>query len=432
MKHLLLFIFLATNIAYSTDISNQWTFLIYMEGSHEIAHDLIRNINQVVCAKPTLPCTIVVQLHTGDTIAWRYQVKPGALLLQDTITITNESQTDFVNAAQWAFTTYPAHHYGIIIGSHGFGILDPHYYPVHEGFAWIIDPDGDNTDCTNNACPTEKKSVLYHEDILNQHKNHRGMMFNITNTTYLTSSAMYKTFKTISNTILSGKKLDLLGTDCCKMSMLEVCYQVQDYISYFIGAQNCELKDGWDFTSLFNSLKDQEYTPQDIATIIIDTYATYYAEHTKTHIYTQSALDLSQTSTVVDALQKVTVHLLILMDQYPKFTNLIDEARQECPGMCEAPYYIDLWTWAHNLSIVCNDIDYLTISEQTLLIQELQTLQNSITSMVIAMTAGKAVSFCNGINIYYPKNHIDPSYEPTKFARETNWLEFLQKTITNR
>ena len=69
----------------------------------------------------------------------------------------------------------------------------------------------------------------------------------------------------------------------------------------------------------------------------------------------------------------------------------------------------------------------------TTYIDELEDLLNAgmtlIDDAVILNVTGPALSSAKGISIYYPDNNIHSSYQLTEFAKDTQWLTFLQTYV---
>ena len=82
--------------------NTSWTFFIYIESSHKLHHYALCNINEIMQAKIDENVHILVQLHTGQDIAWRYEITSGQLHLLDTISITGSTATNVINGMQWA------------------------------------------------------------------------------------------------------------------------------------------------------------------------------------------------------------------------------------------------------------------------------------------------------------------------------------------
>lgn len=222
-------------------------------------------------------------------------------------------------------------------------------------FTWDVKPDGDSLNCQTNVCDSTnkfiKKNHMHRYEEEKYCKYHRGCLFDITNKTFMTNALLVDALSIICKELLQGNRLGLLGTDCCKMSMLEVCYQVKDFADYFVSAQNCELADGWNYKDFFNQLDHDAITPEYVAHVVIETYQNYYVQNTQEETYTQSALNLYNTDIVVNDPNKfVALWEHIKTEDLVYALSIVRQARQQCIGMCDAPYYVDLWSFYDELN----------------------------------------------------------------------------------
>lgn len=105
-----------------------------------------------------------------------------------------------------------------------------------------------------------------------------------------------------------GRKLDFVGFDACLMGSLENMTVWSEFADYYVGSEELEPGDGWDyhFLSTLNKTKD----PKRITSAIVDSYSAYYKKQ-KSDSYdpdiTLSVADLSKVSDVQAALGNAAV-----------------------------------------------------------------------------------------------------------------------------
>lgn len=400
-----------------------WTVLLYMEPGTALSPWAIKNVNDMALVGSNDNLNILVEWHTTENTSWRYKIEHNTIIQKEFITMTHDCKIDIPNSMKWAVSNYPAEHYALVIWNHGFGILDPK--PENNSkseFNWVAEPDvkieGQEAiaSCQTNQCPIPLRGVLFNE---------------ITNT-YMTNQKMVETFKIIKNDILNGQKIDIAGFDVCKMAMVEVGYQLKNYVNILIGSQNCELQDGWDYSGVFARIKDKKPTPQKFAQAIIDSYQEYYTFKTKENIFTQSAIDLSYMDNLINNLNKI----VDLCAQWNSVNSvecqkILRKARVNSLQMCDASFYIDLDSFLTELNKNLKSQDSLALQDDeketlsTLIFEGKEIIKNS----VIATATGEKMKRCKGISIYFPSFHIDSSYPKTLFAQETKWLSFLRNTL---
>jgi hypothetical protein len=412
------------------DKISDWTFAIYMDtGGHDLNYWLQKNTNDMALAKfDRKKLNIVTQVHIETQEASRYTIYNKKIKLLENTTLSNDCGQNIVDFVKFVANKCPAKHYGLIFWGHGFGILDPVCIQTNTGsFNWDIEPDEPGYVCNNGVCPLKIMNLLRQEHT----EYHKGFMFNDTQS-FVSNKQMVQTLKTIKETVLNGQKLDIMGTDCCKMSMLEIVYQIKDFVNFFVGSQNCELKDGWNYRDFFSSFNDESLDTLAVVNNIIKTYDDYYVKNTIKGTYTLSAIDLSQIDSLVKNFNEIIVLMTKLMlDNKTLFKSLVLNARINSPSMCSASYYLDLWAVYNNLlEELCTQealvLDTKTVTELKELLLQGKTL---IEQTVIAISLGTAVKNFKGISFYFPRNKIDDSYIITKFGQETEWVSFLRDFI---
>lgn len=413
-----LIVFLALNSSERTapNIQPDWTVAVYMEaGTPDMVYWVKKNLDDMALANhDSKKLNIVTHVHLEKSEACRYVVHHGVIEPKGCVNIGPDCGQNIVDFMKWTVQNYPAKHYALFAWGHGFGILDPTYRPqMDDLFTWDVDPDEPGHDCSSGVCPL------------------RGFLFNDA-FTFVDNAKMIETLQSIKETVLGGNKLDILGTDCCKMAMLEVAYQIKDYANFLVGSQNCELKDGWNYKDLFSSFNVKPLDALGVVQAIVKTYGTYYEKNTIHGTYTLSALDLSNLNPLVDNLNSIVSLCKKLMSKNElAFKAAVFNARLHTPSMCNASYYLDLGEVYSNLleeldKTEAKALDVEVVSAiKTLLAQG----QNFIKTVVAANVTGSAVKKLHGISIYFPRNKIDKSYLNTPFGRETTWASFLHDII---
>jgi len=308
---------LATS-AYATS-SNQhtrdWNILIYMAAS-DMGTYALHNITQLMDGGIPEHATVCIEIHSGGNRGWRFQVKNHALIAHGSTLYTMRMADNVINAAHWAYTTFPAHHNALILWGHGSGIL-PGTFNTQTGQWDVISDPGIST-----SCPIMEWDVISDPDINasspvpegRQLEKTKQILFSSIPERELTSDEirtglsnqdLINVLDTISQSILK-RKLDLLGTDACVMMMTEIASELHPYVRYMTGAQDCELADGYNYSALGELLSSRTLSPHDLATGIVHTFGQYYKPRAYLGHYTQSAVDIEQ----IPILQKNWMQLL--------------------------------------------------------------------------------------------------------------------------
>ncbi len=409
-----------------------WTVAVYMEDSDaSLAYWKDRNLNAMATAKfDNKFLNLVVQVHATPENFSRYNICDNKLNLINTENFLQNSEQNVINFMQFIKDNYPAKHYALIMWNHGFGVLDPKNNPdPKEQFAWDVEPDEPEYVCVDGVCPIKNiEEQINHANHINLHK---GFMFE-GNKTFINNSQMVYMLKTIKEKVLDNNKLDILGTDCCKMSMLEVAYQIKDYANYLVGSQNCELVDGWDYNCFFNNFKKDNITVLDVLSFISQSYSDYYRKNTKENSYTLSAINLSKINNLVNNFNDIIVTCKnIMLKHKQEFSKLIFDTRENTLNMCSSSYYRDLGMFYLNLleSICKLELDGACAQCIRDLKNFIITGLNLLKDCVVYNVIGTAVSKMHGLAFYFPRNKIDESYLDTIFAKDTEWVNFLREII---
>ena len=180
---------------------------------------------------------------------------------------------DFVT---WSVTNYPAEHYALILWDHGGGI---------DGVCW----DEDNGD--DNINIFELRNAL--------------------------------------NTIYTdlGIKLDILGFDACLMGMIEIAYQVRDYVDYVVFSEEVIYEYGWPYSEILEDLvNNPDMSPAEFAKVIVDRYVESYNNGSNGISYdaTMSAINISALTKF--AYRKLDRVLGELLRNYDTYSDAIDYA----------------------------------------------------------------------------------------------------------
>ena len=233
-----------------------WTIMVYMDGDNNLEAAAIDDMNEMEAAPANANVNIVVQIDraagydtsNGDwTNTRRYEITHDANGYDGTIVSTLVDNTlgeqdmgdpqTLINFVTWAKSNYPAKHYALIVWDHGSGVLGaPGYVPPHRGVCWD-DSSG------NNISTTELGTAM----------------------------------QTIG-------KVDIFGADVCLNQMIGVAYEIKGYADYFLGSEEMEPGDGWDYEASMTALRSNPtMTPWDLGKQIVDDFIAFYGPNSIQH-----------------------------------------------------------------------------------------------------------------------------------------------------
>jgi len=220
-------------------------------------------------------------------------------------------------------------------------------------------------------------------------------------------------------------RLDILGIETCMTGNMEVAYQINSCVDFFIAYPECGMGGEWPYVLSISDLKDNPAaTPEAFAIDMVSHFVPhdYPQSRMKT---TMAATNLSYLPRLATAIDDLGVFFIANLDQYKtQITTALESARVYA-RLWWIDYYIDFYDFLDLCTI--SDSEFTTIKE---------TIQTTMDSAVIA-NMHLPTDPAHGLSIYFPRRAGDynqslrypvlPSpYEATQFAVTTNWDEFLK------
>lgn len=408
-KNLLFIITLITNF-YQPLTADTWKILCYMDSSDALSDMAIKNMTDMMRGKPNDTVDLIVQLHAYFDAGLRYHVTENGLKFLEEVALSGDSKQDFIDAATWAFTDHNADHTMLIIANHGYGILDPQWNDQSK--EWEVEAGK-----LNNQCSLKRSHL---NDLVEQHKRHRGFMFSSTPRVYLNNPDFIDGLATIKNNILHNKPIDVLAFDTCMGDMFEIAYLVAPYANYLVGSQSCSLIDGFDYQNIIPIL-NQGLSPREVSMHMVKVFDAYYRKNDASGVYTHAALDLSHVYNVSNALDNLINQILNM----PELKPLLVQALKASPRFCLWPMYTDLIAFFRCLE---NELVSMNQSNELSSLQAaLHNFYTTIPSLIIARCGGHTTeNRAYGIAIYLPRTTIDSSYYSTEFSQKSEWIKLLE------
>ncbi len=113
----------------------------------------------------------------------------------------------------------------------------------------------------------------------------------------------------LSNSGMSGQKLEWIGYDACLMAVADIASVNSDYFNYMVASQETEPGDGWDYTSWVSTLYNNPTNTRTILEGITTSYQSFYNGYSNTRDATLAAYDLSYMSAFTTAFENFASHL---------------------------------------------------------------------------------------------------------------------------
>lgn len=370
---------LSANPITTTNTTN-WTFMVYMAG-HNLESFGIQDFLEMAAVGSNSNVNIVAEFDRTAGYTTTYgdwtDTRRGIIRSTDTPSLNwgtsigevNMGDTntlrDFIN---WSMTNYQANNYALVLWGHGSG-LNAAY-----------------DDITNDSISaSELSSVL------------SGLSTNIS----------------------------LVGTDACLMGNLEFAYQIRNNASVFVGSQEVEPGEGWNYTTVLSDLTaNSSMSAAGLGTRIVNRYGQYYNSVGSNGMEeTLSAIDLvslrsSNPNNLATAISSFATTVMNSATSYDRSQLALH--RSNSAGFYD-PNYRDLGTL---LSRITNDAT-MTASIRTVAGATLSAYNSIIISNYSSISQR-----ATGLSINFQPAGTSPasSYNSTNlaFAADTIWDEFLR------
>ena len=420
------------------------TIIILVQASNNLESFAHKNMKEIMKWGSTPHVNILVDLHkTGDK-SWRYKIEQGCLVVEEVLARDTAASitTEVIDTARWAITKYPAKKYAIIFWNHGLGCLDPiqdknkttHLQPYNDFWrlAPLLGPQ------STEQHPGEYLSRALAHSI----PADRSILFDDERNTYLSNEGLNTALKTISEELLGGKKIDLIGMDACLMGMIEIADQIKDYAAYFVASEEFEFAQGWPYGDIIGKIIAQPtMNPKDLGKLIVNEFGAHYSN--RTSYFTLACIDLSYIQSIKECIHALSQTLLVAKKTDPERMRLfIQQARCQALSFSLSDY-VDTHSFCKELIklstyVLDNPRNKTTPTPQISIdvLKKIQALTTQITSLintaVVANTTGRYLSRAGGLSIYFPQRIIDRSYGSTIFAQTTEWPLLIAAQLDKR
>ena len=368
-----------------------WTFMVYLDADNNLEPAGIDIFDKMAEVASDPQVNIVVQMdripgydhrYGNWTDAKRFNVTKDMWPSQGNATVDlgevnmghPATLWDFIN---WTIYAYPANYYSLVLWDHGTGCM---------GFCFDMS--------------TSPSTDLLTLPELNQ--------------------------------ALSGLPaiIDVALFDLCSMSMIEVSYQVKDYVNVLVGPEGLGYAPAPYDNYLSSLISNSSMLPSAFAKKVVTDYIDWCVLIDEIQNATMSATDLTEITSLMAAIddfaltlkEKETPYFSLLLASHEQITlarNLTEGYTGPYAG--QSGYYIDLYHFAQLIN-------------QSVLDEELRNTADQVVTALestIILGANKARPDSHGLSIFFPdeKGKYDSfgsKYEEITFAKDTPWDEFVK------
>ena len=219
----------------------------------------------------------------------------------------------------------------------------------------------------------------------------------------------------------SGKRLDFVGFDACLMASAESMGVWSKYADYYVGSEELEPGNGWDYSCL--SILNEAQDPRDVVTRIVERYGIYYEgirSGQNDPDITLAAADLTKISAVLGDVSKLASAMSGMAQggEYPALKKLRADVKSF--GNLEDTRSGDAW----NYDLV--DLRHLAEQMKDRAPADSERLLADLDRLIVAKTAN--IEHAGGVTIYYPDSNISQYRSSSETYREApyEWRELLQ------
>lgn len=367
--------------------SAEWTIMVFVNSKNNLERYGLKDVNEMEMVGSSDKVNIVVEMgrmsgfdsSEGDWIGTRrYLIKKDdntnavtSPVVQDLGKVDMGDWKQLVSFGKWAKATYPAKKYMLIVWNHGSG---------WEKSKSIVDKGLSYDDETGNHFTTPQLGMALNE--------------------------------------IGG--LDVYGSDACLMQMVSVDYELKDAVTYIVGSEETEPGDGYTYNTMLEPIvSNPTITPYKAAKVVVDAYSDHYQDMGSA--YTQAFVRTSAMS-----------NLLNLMNEWAYAVTEAGDKAIVKSAISNAQSFAmrdnkDLY---HFVSLVGEKTTSAAAKEKG------ETLMSYIKRSVVGYNRWNSssggwwgpedYSNAHGIAIYLPGYSYDSNYNELKFAKYSNWDEFIQ------
>lgn len=358
-------------LAYSSE--KEWTFLVYLNGDNNLNSYGDKDVKEMMGVGSNENVNIVVLRDFGkkQTSKVLYINKGSSTTVFD---YGNNADTGdyktLVEFFSYASKNYPAKKYAVVLWDHGAGWMDKTRGETITGISY--------DDSSGNHISTEQMGIALEE----------------------------------MKIINGGKNIDILGTDACLMAMAEVIYEVKDSVDFFVGSEETEPGDGWDYVGALTPLVNSSLSPSALSSVLVSAYIKSYP----TSKVTQSAVDVAKFVEVVDS---VNNFVTVASGVYPANKALFKASVSESQKFAESSYK----DFNHFLSLLSSKVSDPALKEAA------ATLMTSINNSVV-LSGNNQMPNATGVSVWIPTSAYSmPSYKKLQWAKDTSWDSFIEMIL---
>jgi Clostripain family len=225
----------------------------------------------------------------------------------------------------------------------------------------------------------------------------------------------------------SSRKIDILGLDCCNMSMVEVGFELADCARFMVASEGYILNHGWPYRPILDAMPDAE--PEMAGGEIVRQFVGSYSDYALVNVASHCALcNLERIELLAEPVRRLSRRLIASIDD-PDVWRPAVLAHWEAQSYKDEEY-VDLGDFCDRLRAHIADPEVQSACSAIL-----EALGRVV---VVSCVSGSTFQYSTGLSVYFPWCHDAvkcrpdadgastlESYQKLEFSRETGWGEFL-------
>jgi hypothetical protein len=223
-----------------------------------------------------------------------------------------------------------------------------------------------------------------------------------------------------------ARKIEILGMDCCHMSMVEVACELSSHARFLVASEGSILNHGWPYREILGAMVD--LSPREAAAAIARQYVGTYSDYSLLGVDADCAVtDLEQIPLLTGAMRRLAELLIAGIDDADVWRPTV-LAHWEAQSYKDEEY-VDLGDFCDRLRLHIGDAAVRDCCAEVI---------EAVSRVVCtSCVSGSGFQFSTGLSVYFPwcndavksKGAGGASelsrYQELAFSRETLWGDFL-------
>ncbi len=345
----------------------RWTFMVYMDADNTLSDYAPDDLAEMMTYGSNSNVSIVVlydSTQSGDSGIYLIE-KGKKKLLESLGEVDMGSEATLYNFINWTYHNYPAEHYFLDLWDHGAN---------YEG-----------------VC-------LDHGDWL----------------------TLNELDSALSNFMLeTGKKIDVVGFDACRMGSIEVYYALKDYTNYVVASEKDEPADGWPYYDILSKLSDKN--PEEASELVVDAMYNWAKR-----FYKDDGLSVILASVNMSRLQGFIGEFNANLQSAMSVASYLNEEIINSTRDVER-YELSTVADFYNLMEKMDEVgDYKLSKLAKATMEGIENITYFKAWDCPNPANGVHAKNAHGIGVYYPQFAVSGDYYSTEFAKDTYWDDFLK------